>query len=186
MSWSSDVLASLIRLVVSMLACSSILSAYLWLSLFISSLTYGTSRSWCSVSLMRYHGTLTIIRRYLFWNLYNILYLNWRLQLNTIGPNRLENCLVYVGYFYQDGINKPSLTTQIERTTKKGTLYSSSPRYSASRKTSYLILLASFWSRTRTELLWQRFFSPFYSLMLALAIPWHKQERPWYLVPCFV
>jgi len=65
---------------------------------------------------------------------------------------------------------------------EKGTLYSSSPRYS--RKTSYLILLADFWLRTRTELPRQRFFLPFYGLMLILVVPGRKQE--WYLVSCFV
>jgi len=60
------------RLVASMLGYSFILSVYLWLSLLISSLTYGTLRSWCRVSLVTYQSALTMILRYLFWNLCSI------------------------------------------------------------------------------------------------------------------
>jgi len=41
------ILTSFLRLIANILRCSSILSAYLWLSLLISSSTYGTLRSWC-------------------------------------------------------------------------------------------------------------------------------------------
>jgi len=67
------ILTSFMRLVASILECSSILSAYLWyLSLLISFLTCGTLRSWCGVSLVMYQDALTMILKYLFWNLCNI------------------------------------------------------------------------------------------------------------------
>jgi len=59
------------RLIASMLGCSFILSAYLRLRLLISSLTYGTLRSWCRASLVTYQYALTMIQRYLFWNLWS-------------------------------------------------------------------------------------------------------------------
>jgi len=62
------VLTSFMKLVASMLGCSSILPVYLWLSLLISSLTYGTLRWWCRMLLVTYQ----MILRYLSWNLCSI------------------------------------------------------------------------------------------------------------------
>jgi len=78
------VLISFMRLVASTLGCSSILSAYLWLNLLISSLTYGTFRSWCRVSLVTYQGTL--ILRYLFWNLCSISMFELEALLHSWAP----------------------------------------------------------------------------------------------------
>jgi len=72
-SWGSlflnlrDVLAFLMRLVVSMLGCFISLSAYLWLSFLTSFLTYDTLKSWYNISLVVSRSV-----KYLFWNLYNI------------------------------------------------------------------------------------------------------------------
>jgi len=74
------VLTLLTKLILSILRCPSILSAYLWLNLLISSLTYDTLKSWYNVSLMTYHGALTIILCYFFWNHCNISIL----ELETI------------------------------------------------------------------------------------------------------
>jgi len=88
------------RLIASMLGCFSILSAYLWLRLLISFLTYDTLRSWYRVSLVTYQGALTMILRYLkylFWNLCSIsMFVGGRVsQLYAINSNRFEDCTTY-------------------------------------------------------------------------------------------
>jgi len=86
-----DILAFLMRLVMSMLGCFSILSKYLWLSLLISFLTYSMLRSCCNVSLVTlYHESYSraLILGYLFWNLCNISIFELETVL-YIGPNRI-------------------------------------------------------------------------------------------------
>jgi len=90
---------SLIRLITSMLGYSFILSAYLWLSLLISSLTYGMLRSWYGVSLTTY--ALTMILRYLFWNLWIIyVWIGCVPKLDTVSPYWFKDCLVQQQFIF--------------------------------------------------------------------------------------
>jgi len=92
------VLTSFMRLVTSMLGYFFILSAYLWLSLLISSLAYGTLRSWCRVSLKTYQGALTMI---CFEFFVVFLYLSWRLCL-AVGrhKSRFKDCFVQQQFIF--------------------------------------------------------------------------------------
>jgi len=92
------------RFFVSILGCLFILSAYFWLCLLISSLTYGTLRSWYRVLLVTYQDTWMIILRILFLilnlNLCNIS----MFELKTVLHNRtrqIQELLCTITTYFQ-------------------------------------------------------------------------------------